>query len=191
MAYDLKQISKDIEDELNAQFISKTGLLEREDSRAFGAMIQETIEDGWADICKNRGWKQETIVPRAKKKGTLDPKKPGKKSIFDCACTINGLFVGLDISTTNLDDKKYADGGITSVHNALRFHSTDKAQLLIAEFGHKKGKEDGIRDIEYIKVVPFICLPKEVYGIENLGTGQIRFKNNLNNIVVESESFDT
>ena len=185
MVCDLFQISKDIEDELNVLFQSKTGLSEREDSRAFGAMVQKSIEDSWAAICTKREWKLETIVARAKKKGVADPDKPGRKSIFDCACIINGQFIGLDISTTDLDDKKYADGGITSVHNALRFHSTDKAQLLIAEFGHKRGLVKGTRDITHIKVAPFICLPKEIYGIENLGTGQIRFKNTLNNVVIE------
>ena len=78
---------------------------------------------------------------------------------------------------------KYSDGGICAVGNLLKFLANDKGVFLLAEFGHNRSAEHSDkRDIEYIRVAPFIMLPQNAYRIENLGTGQLRLNYTVNQV---------
>lgn len=69
---DLKQTSLAIQRKLIDLFAdSESGLLMREDSRAFGAMVEQRIVDNWPEICRSLGY------------DPLD--RPGKRTIYDCA----------------------------------------------------------------------------------------------------------
>ena len=50
---DYASITKSFEKEIEQLFSEvHSGIAEREDSRAFGAMIEKRITDNWSDICK-------------------------------------------------------------------------------------------------------------------------------------------
>ena len=167
---DIKMLSNQIEEQFSNIFLneldSKTPMPQREDSRSFGGMIEKRIADNWSNICANIGC------------NPLD--RPGKRTIYDFALTINGTLVGIDIKTKDLDKSVYSDGGICAVSNLLRFLANI---FLIAEFGHHKStiKRD-MRELSYILVSPFISFPEHIYRIENLGTGQIRLNATLEEV---------
>ncbi|HHU14288.1 MAG: hypothetical protein KBI41_05385 [Kiritimatiellae bacterium] len=167
---DLKTVSGQIEDKLSELFEElRSGISEREDSRAFGAMIEKRITDNWERICADLGY-----TP-------LD--RPGRRTIFDFAFQEAGRLVGIDVKTKDLDSTRYSDGGICAVGNLLKFLANDNGVFLIAEFGHNKSSERSEkRDIEYIRVAPFILLPQNAYRIENLGTGQVRLNYTVNQV---------
>lgn len=157
-----KKTSSEIEDKINSLFSElRSGISAREDSRAFGAMIETTIKENWERICHELSFEPVAI--------------PGRRTIFDFACKINGQICGFDIKTKDLDSTKYSDGGVCAIGNLLKYMANDKGIFFIVEFGHNRShdKKD-LRDIEYIRVVPFHTLPKDAYRIENLGTGQVR-----------------
>jgi hypothetical protein len=158
----LRDISQKLETELSKLFErSRLGIPEREDSRAFGAMIEKRVKQNWKNICSQCGVEPIPI--------------PGKRTIYDFGFKIEGRIVGIDAKTKDLDSKKYSDGGICSVRNLLKFLVTDQGQFIIAEFGHKlSAKGAKKRDLEYIRLAPFTVLPARAYRIENLGTGQLR-----------------
>ena len=172
---DQKILSNGIEKELSRLFEELTSVIsEREDSRAFGAMIEKRIADKWDGICSNLGYQAL--------------QKPGRRTIYDFGLTANDQLIGIDVKTKDLDSKKYSDGGICAVGNLLKYLVNDKGILLICELGHNKvSVKSSSRDIEYIKVCPFIMLPKDAYRIENLGTGQVRLNYSLNQIYEEIE----
>ncbi len=172
---DLRDISQKIEAELTKLFEElRFGIAAREDSRAFGAMIEHRIIENWTGICSRSGF-----VP-------LD--LPGRRTIFDLGFKIEGRIVGIDVKTKDLDSTKYSDGGICAVGNLLKFLANDKGQFIIAEFGHNQaGADVAARDLEYIRVAPFICLPCNTYRIENLGTGQVRLNYTINQVWAEIE----
>lgn len=152
--------------------LKKSGLAAREDSRAFGAMVERRILDSWEVICQKIG--AGFIVP------------PGRRTIYDMACIFEGTFVGFDIKTKDLDSTRYSDGGVCAVGNLLKFLANDRGVFIVVEFGHNKaveGKE--LRDLEYIKVAPFHLLPQDTYRIENLGTGQVRLNYSVRQIYDE------
>ncbi|MBI3141501.1 MAG: hypothetical protein HYZ16_01595 [Bacteroidetes bacterium] len=61
--------------------------------------------------------------------------------------------------------------------------ANDKGIFVIAEFGHNRsGSKNESRDIEYIRIAPFHCLPKDTFRIENLGTGQVRMNYTINQV---------
>lgn len=166
----LKTMSREMEEQLADLFEeTRSSISEREDSRAFGAMIEKRIADNWSHICSEMGY---------------DPvARPGRRTIFDFAFRKSGCLVGIDIKTKDLDSKKYSDGGICAVGNLLKFLANDKGVFLIAEFGHNKSSiRSKKRDIEYIRVAPLVALPQNSYRIENLGTGQIRLNYTINQI---------
>ena len=167
---DLKAVSDQVEGKLSDLFEElRSGISEREDSRAFGAMIEKRITDNWESICTDLGY-----TP-------LD--RPGRRTIFDFAFQEAGHLVGIDVKTKDLDSTRYSDGGICAVGNLLKFLANDNGVFLIAEFGHNKSAERGDkRDIEYIRVAPFILLPQNAYRIENLGTGQVRLNYTVNQV---------
>jgi len=166
----LKKISEQIQGKLSDLFEElRSGISEREDSRAFGAMIEKRIADNWEQICQDLGYT------------SLD--RPGRRTIFDFAFHSGNLLVGIDVKTKDLDSTRYSDGGICAVGNLLKFLANDKGIFLIAEFGHNKSSEKrNMRDIEYIRVAPFIMLPQNAYRIENLGTGQVRLNYTIDQV---------
>ena len=167
---DLRRISEQVEEKLSDLFEElQSGVSEREDSRAFGAMIERRITDNWAQICTSLGY------------SALE--RPGRRTIFDFAFEDKDQIVGIDVKTKDLDSKRYSDGGVCAVGNLLKFLANDNGIFLLAEFGHNKSSEySGKRDIEYIRVAPLILLPQNVYRIENLGTGQVRLNYTINQV---------
>ena len=167
---DLKTVSEQIEEKLSSIFEElRSGISEREDSRAFGAMIKKRIADNWERVCSELGY--------------VALERPGRRTIFDFAFQEAGILVGVDVKTKDLDSTRYSDGGICAVGNLLKFLANDNGVFLIAEFGHNKSSErSDKRDIEYICVAPFIMLPQNAYRIENLGTGQVRLNYTINQV---------
>jgi hypothetical protein len=166
---DYKTISSYFEEEISGLFVEiHSGISAREDSRAFGAMIEKKITDNWNGICTKRGFEPITL--------------PGRRSIFDFACKVNGAIWGFDVKTKDLDSSKYSDGGVCAVGNLLKFLANDKSVFVIVEFGHTLSNAKGGRDIEYIRVAPFHILPDDTFRIENLGTGQVRLNYTLNQV---------
>jgi hypothetical protein len=165
MLLNSKRISRSFEEAFTVLFESDRSILNaREGSRAFGAMIQARIEDNWSEI--------------ASRLGHVSRPKPGRRTIYDFACTLDGNLYGFDVKTKDLDSARYSDGGVCAVANLLRFMANDNGIFMIVEFGHKIGKNSA-RSLEYIVVAPFHCLPFDEYRIENLGTGQVRLQSSL------------
>jgi hypothetical protein len=171
----LREISTAIENELVSLFDElRSGIAAREDSRAFGAMIERRILDNWQVICERRGFTPISL--------------PGRRTIFDLGFSLEGRIVGIDVKTKDLDTTKYSDGGICAVGNLLKFLANDKGHFLIAEFGHNQSRTGAdARDLEYIRVAPFTLLPQSSYRIENLGTGQVRLNYTINQVWEEIE----
>ena len=171
----LRDISTKLEVELSKLFEElRSGIAAREDTRAFGAMIEHRIKQNWEGICSRCEWSPEIL--------------PGRRTIFDFAFKIDGLVVGIDVKTKDLDSTKYSDGGICAVGNLLKFLANDRGQFIIAEFGHNQsGADSDARDLEYIRVAPFTSLPENAYRIENLGTGQVRLNYTINQVWDEIE----
>jgi hypothetical protein len=171
----LRDTSQKLETEFSKLFEElRSGIAAREDSRAFGAMVEHRIKKNWRSICLKCGVAPMPI--------------PGKKTVYDFGFKIDGRIVGVDAKTKDLDSKKYSDGGICSVRNLLKFLVNDKGQFIIAEFGHKLSiKSAKKRDLEYVRVVPFTMLPAKAYRIENLGTGQLRLDCTINEVWDEIE----
>lgn len=175
MPINQKEISQKVEDSISQLFEElRSGMSEREDSRAFGAMIEKRITDNWEVICQDLGYP------------ALE--RPGRRTIFDFAFQSGNQTVGIDVKTKDLDSTRYSDGGICAVGNLLKYLANDNGVFLIAEFGHNKASDrTEKRDIEYIRVAPFVVLPQNAYRIENLGTGQVRLNYTLNQVWDEIE----
>ncbi len=147
----------------------KSGISGREDSRAFGAMIEKRMATNWEGICKKVS---ASYIPN-----------PGRRTIYDFACTIADTFFGFDVKTKDLDSIRYSDGGVCAVGNLFKFMANDKGVFVVVEFGHNQAAEDkDLRDLEYIRVAPFHLLPDNCYRIENLGTGQVRLNYSINQV---------
>jgi len=152
----------------------RSGIAAREDSRAFGAMIEHRITLNWDAICSRRGFVPVDL--------------PGRRTIFDFGFKVDDRIVGIDVKTKDLDTTKYSDGGICAVGNLLKFLANDHGHFIIAEFGHNlSSAQTGTRDLEYIRVAPFTFLPVNAYRIENLGTGQVRLNYTINQVWEEIE----
>jgi len=137
-------------------------------------MIEHRIKQNWEAICSRCGFVPVDL--------------PGRRTIFDFGFKIEERMVGIDVKTKDLDTAKYSDGGICAVGNLLKFLANDRGQFIIAEFGHNESSVDsGARDLEYIRVAPFTCLPTNAYRIENLGTGQVRLNYTINQVWEEIE----
>jgi hypothetical protein len=163
-----KDISNKIELKLDDLFLElHSGISAREDSRAFGAMIEKKITKNWNAICSDLNYVPIHI--------------PGRRTIFDFACKVGDQLFGFDVKTKDLDKARYSDGGVCAVGNLLKFLANDKGVFVVVEFGHNKSTEkNNSRDIEYIRVAPFHTLPVDTYRIENLGTGQVRLNYTIN-----------
>jgi hypothetical protein len=94
-----RQISLAFEEKLAELFSEMTsGIAQREDSRAFGAMVERQITANWDHLCSEMGYQALAI--------------PGRRTIFDFACTIDGRLFGFDVKTKDLDSSRYSDGGV-------------------------------------------------------------------------------
>ncbi|MFN0033837.1 MAG: hypothetical protein ACKVUS_02145 [Saprospiraceae bacterium] len=132
-------------------------------------MIEKRITENWEAICEELGYELVS--------------NPGRRTIFDFACKVDGALFGFDVKTKDLDTAKYSDGGVCAVGNLLKYLANDKGVFIIVEFGHNtSGAKSGARDLEYIRVAPFHALPKDCYRIENLGTGQVRLNYTINQV---------
>jgi hypothetical protein len=172
---DFKRVCEHFEREITALFDDlQSGISAREDSRAFGAMIEKRITEHWETICITL--KAEFV------------QLPGRRTIFDFACRRDTILFGFDVKTKDLDSTRYSDGGVCAIGNLLKFLANDNGVFMIVEFGHTQstGKHNG-RDLEYIRVAPFHLLPENCYRIENLGTGQVRLNYTLNQVWEEIE----
>ena len=167
---DLQKRCRELEIQITTEFKDHlSGVSAREDSRAFGAMVERIITSNWQEICSRL-----KVTP-------LDI--PGRRTIFDCAYSDSDLVYGLDVKTKDLDGTSYSDGGICAVGNLLKFLANDNGVFLIVEIGHSSSSNQrDKRDIEYIYVAPFTCLPADTYRIENLGTGQVRLNNSISEV---------
>ena len=171
----IKEICSEFNEHFDQLFVDlRSGLSAREDSRAFGAMIEKRLKDNWAALC-------QTV-------GSVAERNPGRRTIYDFAAKVDGTFFGFDVKTKDLDSAIYSDGGVCAVGNLLKFLANDKAMFIVVEFGHNKAKEGtNLRDLEYIRVAPFHLLPSTAFRIENLGTGQVRLNYTINQIYEEIE----
>jgi hypothetical protein len=156
----LRDISQKLEAELSKLFEElRSGIAAREDSRAFGAMVEHRIKQNWGDICSRCGF-----VP---------VELPGRRTIFDFGFKIEESIIGVDVKTKDLDSTKYSDGGICAVGNLLKFLANDRGQFIIAEFGHNQsGANAEARDLEYIRVAPFTALPVMPTGLRISARGK-------------------
>jgi len=155
---------------------SRHGFDAREDSRAFGGQIERLIVDRWETICKDNGWAAE--------------ERPGRRTIYDLACRVGTVRVGVDVKTADSDEERYADGGVCSVDNLLRFlvgkDAAKTGTLIVLEVTHQAiAGRVGAREVTSVIAAPIHCLPLDDVRIENLGTGQVRLDRRLS--AVESE----
>lgn len=142
-------------------------------SRVFGANCEAIIVNNANNLSKIINGQ---VLPKA-----------GKKTIYDWACKTT-MICGFDIKSKDLDDDKYSDGGVCSVGNILQFMTKENRQLIITEIGHSKviGSSEQ-REIKYVVSVPFHLLPEDIYRIENLGTGQVRFNYSIKQAVDDNK----
>lgn len=170
---DYYKICNSLEKELENVFEElMSWVTEREDSRAFWAMIEKKITSNRDTIC-NRLW-FEAI------------ENPWRRTIYDFACKINWVIVWFDVKTKDLDSTKYSDWWICAVWNLLKFMANDKWVFMVVEFWHTRASEKtDARDLEYIKVAPFHILPEDSYRIESLWTWQVRLNYTINQVIDE------
>lgn len=70
-----EKISERIERHIETLFEElRSGISEREDSRAFGAMIEKRITENWNNVCSSLGYQAIDI--------------PGRRTIFDLLATL-------------------------------------------------------------------------------------------------------
>lgn len=136
----------------------------REDSRAFGAMLEKSLLDARPTICRSVG---ASPMPR-----------PGRRTIYDMAMRHDGAVVGLDVKTKDLDSTAYSDGGVCSVGNLIQFLVRDSATLMVAEIAHQSDGLGG-RIVVDARVAPLHLLAASDFRIENLGKGQVRLNRPL------------
>lgn len=146
--------------ELDERFaeVAAPGLEAQPDSRAVGAYAEKAVLDQWDAICK--GLAVDPLQP------------PGRRTIYDAAFTLDRTLVGIDVRTKDLDETRYADGGVCSVGNLLKLLTRDVGVLIVAELGYRD--LEGRIDFVYARSAPLHCMPFDAFRIENLGTGQVR-----------------
>lgn len=145
----------------------------REDSRAFGAAIEQCVRDQWEAICDDNAWE------------ALDA--PGKRDIGDVSCCCAATMIRVDVKTHDLDADRYADGGVCSVDNLLRLlaGTEDTGLLVVLEVAHRaKGDK---RKLDSVRAVPLHALPVDALRIENLGAGQLRLDDTVSALCERAE----
>lgn len=173
MGAKLRDYMEAVNAQLEAIFSSRMqGFEAREDSRAFGAMIQRIISDNWVELCR---------------KINAEPaSESGKRTLYDFANVHDSTYFGFDLKTKDIDTNRYSDGGVCAVGNLLNFLVNERAVFVVVEFGHRKSKmNNAARELDYIRTAPLHLLPGDSYRIENLGTGQIRLNSSINQMYDE------
>jgi hypothetical protein len=155
-SFSLRDLCKGLDEQLAE--VAGPGLEAQPDSRAVGAYAEKAVLDAWPSICERLD-----VQP-------LPP--PGRRTIYDAAFRVDGALIGIDVRSKDLDEARYADGGICSVGNLLRLLTRDLGVLVVAEFGYRE--EQGRIEFAYARTAPLHCLPVAAFRIENLGTGQVR-----------------
>lgn len=147
-----------------------SGLPEREDSRAFGALIERTVIEARKTICQDLNMGCDTI--------------PGKRTIYDFATKYNQTLFGFDIKTKDISKGKYSDGGVCSLANLIRFLVNQKGVFVIVEVAHSQSDEDSSkRVIEFVRTTPLHTIPVRFMRIENLGIGQLRLNKRTDDLM--------
>lgn len=146
----------------STEAVLQGNLKERPDSRAFGAYAERAFRNTWADIARSAGGR------------ALE--KPGPRHIADVEMKWRERVVGVDIRTKDFGSNRYADGGICSVANLLRYLENGHL-LVVTEVGYKI--EGGVIQDLRVRSAPMHVLPSDAYRIENLGTGQVRLNEPL------------
>lgn len=149
-------------DDLFFAVVSKRGVREQPDSRAFGAHVEQTIKDEWSSLCAD--WH---AVPKT---------FPGRRTIYDAAFTFREEIVGVDFKSKDLASDRFSDGGVCSIGNLIRFY-LGGGNFFITEFGYEV--REGMAEFKYVRTAPFHTMPESLYRIENLGTGQVRLNEGL------------
>ncbi len=158
----MKSVCANINSSFN-HLLGERVMAEQPDSRAFGAYVEKLIKDEWESLCLQ--W------------GTSPRPHPGRRTIYDVSFESGSQIIGIDIKSKDLDTTRYSDGGICSISNLLRFLVRQKGAFLLSEFGYKISRGDV--SFEYVKTAPLQCLPLDIYRIENLGTGQVRLNETI------------
>jgi len=142
----------------------------RPDSRAIGAEIEDEIKNRWKDIVD--------------KIGGINPEfdRERVRTIYDMGFDYKNQFYGVDIKSIDVN-RGFTSGGVCAVKNLLDFMVNKKNIFVVCEVGYSTNKKRVI--IKYIKVVPFHFIPIDNIHIENLGTGQIQFKESLNSLDIK------
>ncbi|MBI5485887.1 MAG: hypothetical protein HY905_01000 [Deltaproteobacteria bacterium] len=171
-----KRLCETIQNEAAVRLRDHGGIDAREDSRAFGALIERRIVDAWPAICRTHAWTPED--------------RPGRRTIYDVSCIVGGRRFGLDVKTTDTDGGKYTDGGVCSVDNLLRFLAGKDADatgvLVVLEVTHARvDRRVNRREIASVVAAPLHALPMDVIRIENLGTGQVRLDRRVREVIPE------
>src|SRR5205823_10343133 len=82
----LRELCQILETELSRLFEElRSGIAAREDSRAFGAMIEHRITQNWESICSREGFVPVDL--------------PGRRTIFDFGFKVDNRIVGIDVKT--------------------------------------------------------------------------------------------
>jgi hypothetical protein len=139
------------------------------DSRGVGGAIQAELLEGWDELCK--GW------------GATPEPEPGPKTMYDAAFTLSNVFVGVDFSAKKSAEGGYSDGGICSVADLLRFYIRTTGLFLVAQVRYSQTESNTTADS--VRVAPLHALPMANFSIANLGTGQIRLSDPLDETEVD------
>lgn len=165
MSFPIRKLCESIDASFK-KLITDNAINQQPDSRAFGAYVEQVIKDNWVQCTAEWG-------------GSPHP-HPGRRTIYDVSFALDRFRFGIDIKSKDLDTTRYSDGGICAVGNLLKYLSDDANVFLMSEFGYEA--QNGKIKFHYVRTAPLICLPLETYRIENLGTGQIRLNDSIDQI---------
>jgi len=150
--------------------IKNLAIERRPDSRAIGAEIENIIKNNWSEIIRQLGGeKPEFYLDRV-------------RTIYDMSFKYKNQSYGIDIKSVDIN-RGFTSGGVCAVKNLLDFMVNRKWIFLVCEVGYST--QDKKIKIEYVKVAPFHFIPISNLHIENLGTGQIQFKESLQKLVIK------
>ena len=150
--------------------IKNLAIERRPDSRAIGAEIEDIIKNNWSKIInQSDGEKPEFYLDRV-------------RTIYDMSFEYKNQFYGIDVKSVDVN-RGFTSGGVCAVKNLLDFIVNRKWIFLVCEVGYSA--QDKKIKIEYVKVVLFHFIPISNLHIENLGTGQIQFKESLQKLAIK------
>lgn len=164
----LKAFCDALEREVRVQL--SPSLAPREDARAFGAQAERAVASFWGVFVNGQGG---SVVPAG-----------GARAPYDLAALVDGALLGVDVTTTDFDPERYADGGVSSVDAVLRLLAgadpARRATLILLELEHAASGSG--RVVRNATALPLHVLPMSALRIENLGTGQLRLEQPLSEL---------